>query len=99
MIFTARQLQEKTREQHGYLFAVFVDLTKAFDTVNRPLLWEVLGRFGCPPRFLSLIRALHEGMSSRVSLGGELSDIFPVVVGVRQGCVLAPVFCECGDPS
>ena len=35
MIFAARQLQEKCQEQHQELFATFVDLTKAFDTVSR----------------------------------------------------------------
>ena len=37
MIFVAR-LQEKCREQHHDLFIDFIDLTKAFDTVNRELL-------------------------------------------------------------
>jgi len=49
MIFVARLLQEKCREQHRDLFIAFIDLTKAFDTVNRDLLWQVLGKFGCPP--------------------------------------------------
>ncbi len=48
MIFTARQLQEKCREQHQDMFMAFVDLSKAFDTVQRELLWDVLLRFGCP---------------------------------------------------
>jgi len=34
MVFTARQIQEKCREQNQDLYVVFVDLTKAFDTVN-----------------------------------------------------------------
>jgi len=33
MIFVARLLQEKCREQHRSLFFAFIDLTKAFDTV------------------------------------------------------------------
>ena len=37
MIFTIRQLQEKCQEQCRDLFQVFIDLTKAFDTVNRKL--------------------------------------------------------------
>ena len=45
MIFVARLLQEKCREQHRDLFIAFIDLTKAFDTVNRDLLWKVLGKF------------------------------------------------------
>ena len=42
MIFTARQLQEKCREQHKDLFMAFVDLYKAFETVQKNLLWDVL---------------------------------------------------------
>ena len=34
-IFTARQLQEKCREQNVDLYMTFVDLTKAFGTVSR----------------------------------------------------------------
>ena len=44
MIFSARQLVEKSLEQHVPLCQVFVDLTKAFDTVNRDALWKVLGK-------------------------------------------------------
>nr|VZI09796.1 unnamed protein product [Spirometra erinaceieuropaei] len=35
MIFAARQLQEKCQEMRTHLYSTFVDLTKAFDTVNR----------------------------------------------------------------
>jgi len=58
MIFTVRQVQEKCREQNMNLYAVFVDLTKAFDTVNRDALWVVLKKLGCPQKFNNLIRLL-----------------------------------------
>jgi len=89
MIFVARLLQEKCREQHRDLFIAFIDLTKAFDTVSRDLLWQVLGKFGCPPHFLSILREFHTDMSARVVQGGELSKSFGVNTGVKQGCVLA----------
>jgi len=54
MIFTARQIQEKCREQHRDLYAIFVDLTKAFDTVNRKRLWMLLRRIGCPDKFVKI---------------------------------------------
>ena len=38
MLFVARQLQEKCREQHWDLYIAFVDLTKDFDTVRRKAL-------------------------------------------------------------
>ena len=42
-IFTLRQLVEKTREQCRSLYIAFVDFTKVFDTVNRDLLFIILG--------------------------------------------------------
>ena len=51
MVFSLRQLQEKCREQHVGLYQVFIDLTKAFDTVNRSALWQILRKLGCPDKF------------------------------------------------
>ncbi|VDL98158.1 unnamed protein product, partial [Schistocephalus solidus] len=48
IIFAARQLQEKCQEMRTYLYTTFVDLTKAFDTVNCDGLWKVMQKFGCP---------------------------------------------------
>ena len=90
MIFAVRQIQEKCREQNMNLYILFVDLTKAFDTVSRGGLWAILSKLGCPERFVSIIRSFHEGMMARVIEHGAASDPFPVSNGVKQGCVLAP---------
>ncbi len=47
IIFTARQLQEKCREQRQPLYMAFIDLTKAFDMVDRMGLWSILSSYGC----------------------------------------------------
>ncbi|BHF62952.1 hypothetical protein SprV_0200594100 [Sparganum proliferum] len=62
MIFAARQLQEKCQEMRTHLYSTFVDLTKAFDTVNREGLWKIMQKFGCPERFTRMVRQLHDGM-------------------------------------
>ena len=46
MIFTLRQLQEKSKEQHIALYIVFVDFSKAFNTVDRETLWKILKIYG-----------------------------------------------------
>nr|VZI20801.1 unnamed protein product [Spirometra erinaceieuropaei] len=51
MIFAARQLQEKCQEMRTHLYSTFVDLTKAFYTVNCEGLWKIMQKFGCPERF------------------------------------------------
>ncbi|TWW53305.1 RNA-directed DNA polymerase from mobile element jockey [Takifugu flavidus] len=91
MVFTIRQIQEKCIEQHKDLFAVFIDLTKAFDTVNREALWSVLSKLGCPRKFTNLIRLFHDGMQGLVLSNGDTSAPFDISNGVKQGCVLAPV--------
>ncbi|BHF85193.1 hypothetical protein SprV_1002835600 [Sparganum proliferum] len=48
MIFAARQLQEKCQEMRTHLYSTFVDLTKAFDTLNREGLWKIMQKFGFP---------------------------------------------------
>ena len=71
----------------------FVDLTKAFDAVSREGLWKIMTKFGCPAKFIAMVRQFHDGMLARVQNNGEFSDPFPVTNGVEQGCVLAsPLF-------
>ena len=90
MIFAVRQLQEKCREQNQNLYILFVDLTKAFDTVSREGLWAILAKLGCPPQLIKITRSFHDGMKARIVESGTVSDPFPVSNGVKQGCVLAP---------
>ena len=90
MIFVVRRLQELARKEDTPLYLCFIDLTKAYDSDDRTLLWDVLARFGVPPRMLAVIRQFHDGMQACVRLeDGKCSDTFDVGQGLRQGRVLA----------
>ena len=78
------------REQNMGLYAAFVDLSKAFDTVSHDGLWKILARLGCPPKSLTTLRQFHEGQQGQVKHNGSLSGSFPISNDVKQGCVLAP---------
>ena len=52
--------------------------------------WKILARLGCPPKFLTILRQLHEGQQGQVKHNRSLSGSFPISNGVKQGCVLAP---------
>eukprot|EP00663_Eupelagonemidae_sp_cell21sb_P008185 gene8185-531_t len=75
----------------GTLHSVFADVGKAFDNASRDGIWIVLRRNGVPPRLLAALRSLHDGMEARVRLNGRMSESFPCLTGVRQGCCVAPV--------
>ena len=91
MIFSLRQVQEKAREQNKPLYMLFIDLTKAFDTVNRDALWHILSKVGVPDKMKNVIISLHDGMKAQVAMDGTTSEPFNVTNGTKQGCVLAPL--------
>ena len=88
--FALRQLQEMCWLHSRDLYLLFVDLTKAFDTVNRDGLWALLKRIGCPDHFISMIKSFHDGMKITVREGNDKAEPFAVMNGTKQGCVLAP---------
>ena len=92
MLFVVRRLQEVGRKAGVSLHMCFVDLQKAYDTVDRTLLWQVLTRIGVPPQMIAVIRQFHDGMRACVRPDdGVCSDWFEVEQGLRQGCVLSPL--------
>ena len=85
MMFVVRRLQELARKKDTPFYLCFIDLTKAYDSVDRTLLWDVLARFGVPPRMLAVTREFHDGMQACVRLDdGVCSDKFDVGQGLRQ---------------
>ena len=92
MLFVVRRLQELARRRRIPLYMCFVDLQKAYGSVDRELLWKVLARAGVPEEMIAVIRQFHDGMQAQVRMDdGELSDWFEVTQGLRQGCVLSPL--------
>ena len=90
MVSVLRQLQEKCREQSKGLYITFVDLMKAFNTVNQKELWQILKCLGCPPKFLNMVLQLHENQMRQIQLHQDLSEPFPIKNGLKQGCIFAP---------
>ena len=59
MMSVVCRLQEIRRKAGVSLFMCFMDLQKAYDTVDRTLLWQVLTRIGVPPQMIAVIRQFH----------------------------------------
>ena len=90
-IFMVRQLQEKYLEKRRKLFHVFVDLEKAFDRIPRKAIEWALRRQLVPEHLVKLVMMLYTDSKSRVRVAGELSEEFPINVGVHQGSALSPL--------
>lgn len=90
MIFCARQLVEKAREHDTSVYMLFVDLSKAYDSIPRQTLQLLLQKYGLPPMMVKIIMSLYEQMKAEVLVGGETTPVFEVTNGLRQGCTIAP---------
>ncbi|XP_073976455.1 uncharacterized protein [Rhodnius prolixus] len=81
------QLHRKGRK----LYAFFVDLKAAFDTVDRDALYLKLFNCGISSRFITALKNMYRGSVSSVWTPQGRTETFSVNTGVRQGCLLSPL--------
>jgi hypothetical protein len=70
---------------------LFIDFKKAYDSVKREVLYNILLEFGIPKRLVSLIKMSLNETCSKICLGELLSDKFPIQNGLKQGDTLSPL--------
>ncbi|KAK3525020.1 hypothetical protein QTP86_013357 [Hemibagrus guttatus] len=90
-LYTLHRVLEGSWEFAQPVHMCFVDLEKAFDRVPRGILWEVLWEYGVRGPLLRAVRSLYNRSRSLVCIASCKSDLFPVHIGLRQGCPLSPV--------
>ncbi len=90
-LFILQQISEKAWEYDKEVHVCFVDLEKAYDRVDRNLMWETLKEYGVDDQLVGAIASLYKASNSCVRVLGRKSDKFNVGVGLRQGCVLSPL--------
>jgi len=69
---------------------LFIDFKKAYDSVRRDVLYNILIEYGIPMKLIRLIKCLTKTYS-RVWVGNNLSDMFPIGNGLKQGDALSPL--------
>ena len=68
-----------------------MDFEKAFDSIDRTVLWKLLRHYGLLIKFVTLIKNMYEGFTDHVIFNGQVSEGFQIGTGVRQGCLLSPL--------
>jgi hypothetical protein len=70
---------------------LFIDFKKAYDSVRREVLYNILIEFGIPMKLVTLVKMCLNETYSRVWVGKHLSDTFPIKNGLKQGDALSPL--------
>ena len=90
-IFCLQSLVQKyLSKKSGRFYILFVDFSKAYDSVNRSRLWEILIENGLKGKILDILQAMHQDVLAAVKFDrNKITDYFKCMNGVKQGCVLS----------
>ena len=89
-IFSLTSIIQHRKASKLDTFPAFIDMNKAFDSINRPLLLYKLLRYNIQGKMYNAIKALYCRTFSCINLNGHLTEWFESLVGVRQGDNLSP---------
>ena len=89
-ILTLRRLIEGIKAKKLPAILTFVDFRKAFDSIHRGKLMEILAAYGVPEAIVSVINILYTNTEAQVLSPDGDTDFFKILAGVLQGDTLAP---------
>jgi hypothetical protein len=90
-ILYIQQILEKKWEYNGMVHQLFIDFKKAYDSIKREVLYNILIEFGIPKKLVRLIKMCLNETYSKVRVGKLLSDKFHTHNGLKQEDNLLPL--------
>ena len=75
-----------------YSVGIFIDLSKAFDTINHSILLDKLHHYGIRGIGLDWFRSYLQSKQQYVFLNGVSSSLKYIDCGVPQGSILGPLY-------
>ena len=97
-ILTIRRILEGVWAKNPQATLPFVDFTKAFDSINRGKMEEILLAYGLPKETVAAISIHYRNTNVKIRSPDGDTEYFDIVAGVLQGDTLAPyLFIICLD--
>ena len=90
-VSTLTNIIETRKLKRKQTFTAFIDFKKAYDSINRPLLWSKLQEAGMSGKILNPIKAIYNNVQYCIRLNGLYTNWFKVNHGLKQGCLLSPL--------
>lgn len=90
-IFVLQHVIESYDAVKAPVYAAFVDFRKAYDQVDRDVLWTVLHGLGVHGKMLESLKNMYQHVRMHVRLDGVLGEGFEAGLGVKQGDPLSPL--------
>ena len=75
--------------RNGKFYVAYVDFSQAFDTVQPPILWNILLRAGVKGRMMKILKSMYSTIKACVRCGSSWTEYFDCLQGLKQGCLLS----------
>ena len=92
LILTIRKHIEGTHDLNISDVLTFINFVKAYDTINRATMIDILDKCGIPEIVLKTIKLLYSYTWAKVVTNDGITEAFEVNTGILQGDTLAPYF-------
>ena len=73
-------------------FVAFIDFSKAYDSIDRSILFRKLQNLGLTGQMFNVVKSLYDGVKCCVRINGIKTEFFDVGCGLKQGCSLSTLF-------
>lgn len=90
-VFVLQHALEMSKQNGKAVFSAFIDFRKAYDCINRDLLWQSLESMGIHGELLHSMKHMYANVGMRVRAGDRLGRLFKADLGVKQGDPLSPL--------
>ena len=87
-VHVANRTFESKKKEHKSLYFTFIDFKKAYDSVDRKELIEVLIKYKVNPNIIEIIVQIYAADKTIINLG-KLKETIEVTCGIRQGCSIS----------
>jgi hypothetical protein len=82
-------ISDKSRKEGKPLYIAFIDITKAYDNVRRPLLWRTLLERGFPQTIVNIMKSAYDDIERKVFWKGTVTEPIKNNKGLKQGSSLS----------
>ena len=91
-IFTLQAMVQKyLSKRGGRFYCLFIDFSKAFDTVDHQKLLSSLNKKGIGGKLFKILLSMFQKLKSCVRKNQTFTEFFDCNIGTRQGCKLSPI--------
>ena len=89
-ILTLRRILEEGKNCNFDSIFIFIDFSKAFDSIDRNTMFDILDLYGIPRQLIDAIKLLYTNNSATVLSPDGETESFDIKAGILQGDTLAP---------